>query len=138
MGPYGIIARQNSVYRLWMLLDVWLDSQPIEISIDGGCCVWVNSSLCSKRLRHTLGTELPMKSRDRKPPICDSQHTFFPPISLYPFLRPAPPPFFGLFLVPLVVRTQRGSGTCRQLSKLTCISARHELMAGKLPKNSHI
>lgn len=142
VGPYSIITRQRPVQTPRMLLDVWLDSQPTENSIDGGCCVWVNASLSSKRLGHNLTTKLPTKSRGRKAPLCDSQHMFFPlrsPCTPFSVLSPPPHPthiFFSLFLSSLVLRTQRGSGTCGHLSKLTCLSERHELTVGKLPKTT--
>lgn len=62
---------------------------------------------------------------------CFSLSDLLVPLSRSCLHLPTPHIFFSL-----VLRTQRGSGTCGHLSKLTCLSERHELTAGKLPKTT--
>lgn len=77
------------------------------------------------------------------PSATDSTYFFLSSLTMCLNLHPPSLPvsriyfFFGaLFLSPSVVTTERGSGMCGRLSKLTCLSERHESTAGRLPKTT--
>ena len=117
---------------------VWLDSWSVEkhpLMLAAGRVCRLTPALRQRDMDTHSAPSFQWGARAGKAPLCDRQHTFLPSLSsllslsLFYF-------FPALFLSPSVVTTERGLGMCGWLSKLTCLSERHESTAGRLPKTT--